>query len=75
MESLVSHIVVGFVGAAVVWFLDRPVRRQFRLLMEAIDEGKQEGKDWRFVRDTAGRPRGIRIMYGASAPTDKPGSV
>jgi YD repeat-containing protein len=43
--------------------------------MEAIDEKKQEGKDWRFVRDATGRPTGIRIMYGASAPTDRPGSV
>jgi len=75
MESIISHIVVGLVGAGIVWVVDRPVRRQFRLLMEAIDEKKQEGKDWRFVRDAAGRPTGIRIMYGASAPTDRPGSV
>jgi hypothetical protein len=75
MESIISHIVVGLVGAGIVWFVDRPVRRQFRLLMEAIDEKKQEGKDWRFVRDATGRPTGIRIMYGASAPTDRPGSV
>lgn len=75
MESLVSHLVIALIGAGIVWFVDRPVRRQFRLLMDAIDEGKQEGKDWRFVRDNAGRPTGVRIMYGASAPSDKPGSV
>jgi hypothetical protein len=75
MDSILSHLVIGLLGAGIVWFVDRPVRRQFRLLMEAIDEGKQEDKDWRFVRDTGGRPTGIRIMYGASAPTDKPGSI
>ena len=75
MESIVSHLVIGLLGAGIVWFVDRPIRRQFRLLMEAIDEGKQEDKDWRFVRDQAGRPTGIRIMYGASAPSDKPGSI
>ena len=75
MESLASHLTVGLVGAAIVWMMNRPVRRQFRLLMEAIDEGKEEGKDWRFVRDAAGRPTGVRIMYGASAPSDKPGSI
>lgn len=73
MESIASHLVVGLLGAAIVWYVDRPIRRQFRLLMEAVDEGKQEGKDWRFVRDGSGRPTGIRIMYGASAATDKPG--
>ncbi len=75
MESILSHLVAGLFGAGIMWFVDRPIRRQFRLLMEAIDEGKQEGKDWRLVRDTAGRPTGVRIMYGASAPSDKPGSV
>jgi len=73
MESIASHLVVGLLGAAIVWYLDRPVRRQFRLLMDVINEGKQEGKDWRFVRDESGRPTGVRVMYGASAPTDKPG--
>jgi hypothetical protein len=34
-----------------------------------------EGKDWRFVRDAEGRPTGFRLMYGASAETDKPGSI
>ena len=75
MDSIVSHLVIGLLGAGIVWLVDRPIRRQFRLLMEAIDDGKQEGKDWRFVRDRVGRPNGIRIMYGASAPSDKPGSI
>ena len=75
MESLASHLMVGLIGAGIVWFIDRPLRRQFRLLMDAIDEGKQEGTDWRFVRDSADRPTGVRIMYGASAPSDKPGSI
>ncbi len=75
MESIASHLMIGLIGAGIVWFVDRPVRRQFRLLMDAIDEGKQEGTGWRFVRDPAGRPTGVRIMYGASAPSDKPGSV
>ena len=39
----------------------------------AIDEGKAEGKDWRFVRDDAGRPTGFRRMYSASAESDKVG--
>jgi hypothetical protein len=75
MDSILSHLVVGLLGAGIVWFVDRPIRRQFRLLMEAIAEGKQEGKDWRLVRDQEGRPTGVRIMYGASAPSDKPGSI
>jgi hypothetical protein len=41
MDSIVSHLVIGLLGAGIVWFVDRPIRRQFRLLMEAIDEGKQ----------------------------------
>lgn len=73
MESIASHLLVGLLGAGIVWYLNRPIRRQFRLLMEALDEGKQEGKDWRLVRDEAGRPKGVRMMYGASAATDKPG--
>ncbi len=75
MESLVSHMLVGMLGAGIVWWIDRPIRRQFKLILEALSEGKQEGKDWRLVTDEAGEPKGIRIMYGASAPSDDPKSL
>jgi len=74
MEALVSHIVVGVLGAGIVWWIDRPIRRQFKLILEALSEGKKEGEGWRLVTDDAGQPKGIRIMYGASAPTDDPRS-
>ena len=75
MEALVSHMLVGLLGAGVVWWIDRPIRRQFKLILEALSEGKKEGKDWRLVTDEAGEPKGIRIMYGASAPGDDPRSL
>ena len=74
MESLVSHMLVGMLGAGMVWWIDRPIRRQFKLILVALSEGKKEGQDWRLVTDEAGEPKGIRIMYGASAPTDDPRS-
>ena len=74
MEALVSHIVVGVLGAGIVWWIDRPIRRQFKLILEALSEGKKEGEGWRLVTDDAGQPKGIRIMYGASAPGDDPRS-
>ncbi len=74
MEALVSHLMVGLLGAGVVWWIDRPIRRQFKLILEALSEGKKEGEDWRLVTDETGEPKGIRIMYGASAPTDDPRS-
>ena len=74
MEALVSHLMVGLLGAGVVWWIDRPIRRQFKLILEALSEGKKEGVDWRLVMDDAGEPKGIRIMYGASAPSDDPRS-
>ncbi len=74
MESLLSHMVVGALGAGIVWWIDRPIRRQFRLILTALSEGKKEGQDWRLVTDDAGEPKGIRIMYSASAPTDDPRS-
>ena len=74
MEALVSHLTVGLLGAGVVWWIDRPIRRQFKLILGALSEGKKEGQDWRLVTDDAGEPKGIRIMYGASAPTDDPRS-
>ena len=75
MESLMSHLVVGALGAGIVWWIDRPIRRQFKLILTALSEGKKEGKDWRLVTDKEGEPTGIRIMYGASAPNDDPRSL
>ena len=74
MEALVSHLVVGALGAGMVWRIDRPIRRQFKLILEALSEGKKEGQDWRLVTNDAGEPKGIRIMYRASAPGDDPKS-
>lgn len=75
VEGIVSHLVAGLVGAGLVWYPTRSIRRQFRLMMETIDQGKQQGKDWKFVRDAEGNPVGFRVMLGASASTDKPGSI
>jgi len=58
-----------------VWWIDRPIRRQFKLILVALSEGKKEGEDWRLVNNEAGEPQGIRIMYGASAPSDDPRST
>ena len=84
MEALVPHLVVGALGAGMVWRIDRPIRRQFKPILKALSEGKKEGQDWRLVTDKeggrtqdtndAGEPKGIRIMYGASAPGDDPRS-
>ena len=74
VDALVSQIVVGVLGAGVVWWIDRPIRRQFKLILTVLAEGKTEGKDWRLVTDEAGEPTGIRIMHGASAPSDDPRS-
>ena len=75
MEALMSHLVVGALGAGIVWWIDRPIRRQFKLILTALSEGKKEGEDWRLVNDESGEPKGIRIMYGASAPGDDPRSL
>ena len=75
MEALFSHMLTGVLGAGIVWWIDRPIRRQFKLILMALSEGKKEGKDWRLVKDETGEPKGIRIMYGASAPTDDPRSL
>ena len=50
------------------------IRRQFKLILEALSEGKKEGQDWRLVTNDAGEPEGIRIMYRASWPGDDPKS-
>ena len=75
MESLMSHMIMGALGAGIVWWIDRPIRRQFKLILVALSEGKKEGEDWRLVINDAGEPKGIRIMYGASAPGDDPRSL
>ncbi len=75
MESLMSHLIMGMLGAGIVWWIDRPIRRQFKLILVALSEGKKEGEDWRLVINEAGEPKGIRIMYGASAPGDDPRSL
>ena len=74
MEALVSHLVVGALGAGMVWRIDRRIRRQFKPILKALSEGKKEGQDWRLVTNDAGEPEGIRIMYRASAPGDDPKS-
>ncbi len=75
MESLVSHVTMAVLGAGIMWWIDRPIRRQFRLILTALSEGKKEGEDWRLVTNESGEPTGIRIMYGASAPSDDPRSL
>jgi hypothetical protein len=75
MEALVSHLVMVALGAGVVWYLDRPVRRQFKMMLDALDEGKVQGKDWKLVHDATGNPTGFRVMLGASGAQDDPKSV
>jgi len=75
VESIFTHLFAVAVGAAFVWYRDRPAKRQLQLMMEAIDTGKEEGKDWRFVRDQDGKPIGFRLTLGASARSDNPRAV
>jgi hypothetical protein len=72
VESIFTHLFAAALGAAIVWYRDRPAKRQLQLMMEAIDTGKEEGKDWRFVRDQDGTPIGFRLTLGASASSDNP---
>ena len=51
LESLVSHLTAGVIGAAIIWWPNRTIKRQFFSMMEAIDEGKEQGKDWKLLRD------------------------
>ena len=74
MESLFSHLFALAAGAAAVWYRNRPIKRQFMAMMEAVDEGKEQDKDWRFVRDDSGNPIGFRLTLGASSSSDKVGS-
>lgn len=75
LETLVTHLTAAVIGAAVVWFPNRTVKRQFQAMLEAIDQGKEKDKDWRFVRDGAGNPVGFRVMLGASGSKDDPRAV
>ncbi len=75
LESLVSYITVGLIGAAIIWWPNRTIKRQFLGLMEAVDAGMEQGKDWKFVRDEAGNPTGFRRVMGASASTDDPNAI
>ncbi len=75
LESLVSHLTAGVIGAAIIWWPNRTIKRQFFSMMEAIDEGKEQGKDWKLLRDEAGNPKGFRRMLGASAASDAPDAL
>jgi hypothetical protein len=75
LETLVTHLTAAAIGAAVIWFPNRTIKRQFTAMLEAVDEGKQQDKDWRFVRDDAGNPVGFRVMLGASGSSDDPRAV
>ncbi len=75
MESIASLVFAFAAGAGVMWWVNRPAKRQFMMMMEAIDTGKERDKDWKFVRDDSGNPTGFRLIYGASSPTDKAGSI
>lgn len=75
LETLVTHLTMAVIGAAIVWFPNRKVKRQFVSMLEAIDQGKERDKDWRFVRDDAGNPIGFRVVMGASGSSDDPSAV
>ena len=75
LETLVTHMTAGAIGAAIIWFPNRTIKRQFKAMLEAIGEGKEKDKDWRFVRDAAGNPVGFRVMMGASGSSDDPRAV
>ena len=75
LETLVTHLTAAALGAAAIWLPNRTIKRQFTAMLEAIDQGKQEDKDWRFVRDGAGNPVGFRVMLGASGSKDDPRAV
>ena len=75
LETLVTHLTDDGSGAAVIWWPSRKIKRQFVAMLEAIDEGKERDKDWRFVRDDSGHPVGFRVMMGASGSSDDPAAV
>lgn len=75
LDTLVTHLTAAAFGAAVIWWPNRTVKRQFTAMLEAIDHGKERDKDWRFVRDDAGNAVGFRVMMGASGSSDDPRAV
>ena len=75
LETLVTHLTAAAIGAALIWWPNRMIKRQFVAMLEAIDQGKEKDKDWRFVRDDAGSPVGFRVMMGASGTSDDPMAV
>jgi hypothetical protein len=75
LETLVSHVVAGVIGAGIIWYPNRTIKRQFFSMMEAIDAGKEQGKEWRFIRDESGEPKAFRLVMGASASTDDPNAI
>ncbi len=75
LESVVSHLVAGAIGAGIIWYPNRTIKRQFLLMMEAIDTGKEQGKEWKFLRNESGEPSGFRLIMGASAKTDDPNAI
>ena len=75
LETLVTHLTAAAIGAAAIWFPNRTIKRQFTSMLEAIDQGKEKDKDWRFVRDDTGQPVGFRVMMGASGSSDDPAAV
>jgi hypothetical protein len=75
LETLVSHIVAGVIGAGIIWYPNRTIKRQFFSMMEAIDEGREQGRDWKFLRNEAGEPIGFRRIMGASASSDNPKAI
>lgn len=75
LETLVTHLTAAAIGAAVIWWPNRTIKRQFLAMLEAIDQGREKDKDWRFVRNDAGEPVGFRVMMGASGSSDDPTAV
>ncbi len=75
LESLVSHLVAGAIGAGIIWYPNRTIKRQFFSMMEAIDSGKEQGKDWKFLRNESGDLSGFRVIMGASAKSDDPNAI
>ncbi len=75
LESMVSHLVAGAIGAGIIWYPNRTIKRQFFLMMEAIDTGKEQGKEWKFLRNESGEPNGFRLIMGASAKSDDPNAI
>jgi hypothetical protein len=75
LETLVSHVVAGVIGAGIIWYPNRSIKRQFFSMMEAIDAGKEQGKEWKFLRDDSGELKGFRLIMGASARSDNPNAM